>query len=78
MHEVLQRARDSRNLTNAQLARLLFVSESYISKIMSGARRGNRSFMPKLCRALGVPPPVQDAPSNESQKSKNRTRGKKK
>ena len=50
----LRKARDARNLTNAELSRLIGKSESLISKIMSGQRTG-RYVMADLCRVLGIP-----------------------
>lgn len=38
-HTSLQKMRDEAGATNAEIARTLRVSESFISKIMSGARK---------------------------------------
>ena len=51
----LQAARARRGLTNAQIARALGVSESYISKLMSGARTPkDREILDRIEAFLGV------------------------
>lgn len=59
MHDLLQQARDLRGLTNAEISRILGVSESLISKVMSGARRPSGELLPKLCRILQIPEPIE-------------------
>jgi transcriptional regulator with XRE-family HTH domain len=54
----LTTARKSKNLTQAGLARLLNVSQSYVSKMESGGTNPTLSQIGKVCAALNIKPRI--------------------
>jgi len=52
----LRELRDSRDLTQARLAELSGVSQTYISELELGKKQPTVLILRKLAKALGVPP----------------------
>lgn len=54
LREILLNARDSKNITQAELARLLNKPQSYISKYENGEKMLNVIEFINVCNALGI------------------------
>ena len=68
----LKEKRQDKNLTQKELAKLLFVSESTVSKWEKGVSHPDISLLPKLCEILGVSEHelITASIDNESRKEK--------